>query len=370
MRTVSIVGARPQFVKLAPVSRAMAALGASGGAAIEDVIVHTGQHYDPGLSDIFFTELEIPHPDIDLKIGSGSHGQQSARMLEGIEQVLVERTPDVVVVYGDTNSTLAGALAAAKLHIPIAHVEAGLRSFDRHMPEEVNRLVADHLSEVLLAPTQTAMENLTKENLVDRAVLTGDVMLDAIRFNRDLSLQRSAILTELALEPQSYGVVTLHRAANTDSERLIVILETLDEVAEQHLPLVFPVHPRTVARIGSDYPDWQPGGRLRLIDPVGYLDMVRLVDSAAIVLTDSGGLQKEAFFLDAPCVTLRNKTEWPETVDGGGNVLTGAEPERILAAVGAVMGGSGRPATGAAEAYFGDGHAADKIVQEIVKLAG
>jgi UDP-GlcNAc3NAcA epimerase len=349
----------------------MSALTDSGNTVIEDVIVHTGQHYDPALSDVFFDELEIPRPDVDLQVGSGSHGWQTARMLEAIELVIIDQQPDVVVIYGDTNSTVAGALAAAKLCIPVAHVEAGLRSFDRQMPEEVNRIVSDHLSEILFAPTQTAVDNLARENLADRARLVGDVMLDAINFNRELSRKHSSVLDTLGISDAEFGVVTLHRAGNTDSDRLIRILKSLNEVASRYIPLVFPVHPRTTARIESEYPDWTPDVSLRLIDPVGYLDMIRLVDGATLVCTDSGGLQKEAFFLNVPCVTLRNETEWPETVAGGGNTLVGAEHGKILATTEALTENTGMGEAQidyGAGAYFGDGHAAEKIVADIVKF--
>jgi UDP-GlcNAc3NAcA epimerase len=370
IRTVSVVGARPQFVKLAPVSRAMAAATAGGSAQIDDVILHTGQHYDPGLSEIFFTELEIPRPDLDLQVGSGSHGQQSARMLERIEEILIERRPDAVIVYGDTNSTLAGALAAAKLHIPVVHIEAGLRSFDRRMPEEINRIVSDHLSDLLLAPTGTAMKNLADENLSARSVLVGDVMLDAILFNRRIAAERSGILEDIGMVGKDFGVVTLHRASNTDSHRLIGILELLNQLSDQSIELIFPVHPRTANRIKTDYPDWRPGKRLHLVEPVGYLDMIRMTESAAVVLTDSGGLQKEAFFLGTPCITMREKTEWPETVAGGGNTVTGVEPDRVRAAVAEALS-KDRAKTGQNDGKpFGDGHAAEKIVSEIVKLVG
>ncbi len=365
MKTVSLVGARPQFVKLAPVSRAMAAAEHD----IEDVIVHTGQHYDPSLSDVFFSELKIPEPAVSLGVGSGSHGVQTARMLESVESVLLDRRPDMVVIYGDTNSTLAGALAAAKMHIPVAHIEAGLRSFEREMPEEVNRIVADHLSDILLVPTQTAMENLAAENLAARSILVGDVMFDAVKFNSALSRERSDILDRLAIQDSLFGVVTLHRAANTDSGRLLELLNALNEVASGFVPLIFPVHPRTVARINSEYPDWKAVEDLKLVEPVGYLDMLRLLDAAGIVLTDSGGLQKEAFFLNVPCVTLREETEWPETVDGGGNTLAGADRSRILAAVKERLGSvdsANDPPTYDAERFFGDGRAAEKIVKQIV----
>lgn len=332
MRIMSIVGARPQFVKLAAVSRAIARRNARG-ERLDDIIVHTGQHYDPGMSDVFFEELEIPHPAVDLEIGSGSHGAQTARMLEAIERLLLERKPDAVVVYGDTNSTVAGALAAAKLHIPVVHVEAGLRSFNRTMPEELNRIATDHLADVLLAPTPTAMKNLTNEGLGQRATFTGDVMLDAVRYNRGLARERSRILHTLGLEERGYSVVTLHRADNTEPGQLRPLLDVLNELSSGGSPLVFPVHPRTRKVIDTALSGWQAASSFRLIDPLGYLDMLRLVDAAAVVLTDSGGLQKEAFFLGRPCVTLRTETEWVETVEAGGNLVVATERRRILDAM-------------------------------------
>jgi UDP-N-acetylglucosamine 2-epimerase (non-hydrolysing) len=356
-------------VKLAPVSRAMATFHAAAGDPIKDTIVHTGQHYDHALSRIFFDELEIPRPDINLNVGSGSHGAQTASMLTAIEDVLQNHSPDLVVIYGDTNSTLAGALAAAKLHIPIAHVEAGLRSFDRSMPEEINRIVSDHASDLLLAPTETAIRNLANENLSDRAVLTGDVMLDAVLFNLELALKRSKILKKLDLRDGIYGVVTLHRAANTDGDRLGVLLDTLNEVAESSRRLVFPVHPRTRARIDGQYPNWKANERLLLVDPVGYLDMMMLLRNADFALTDSGGLQKEAFFLDTPCVTLREETEWQETVEADGNVLVGSDRQKTLSAVEDILTRSAEPAKpGLAKRFFGDGNAAAKIVESIASI--
>lgn len=369
IKSVSIVGARPQFIKLSPVSRAMAHVNAGGARRIDDTIVHTGQHYDEAMSQIFFDEMEIPKPAIDLEVGSASHGVQTGRMLEAIEAVLLDRRPDVVIVYGDTNSTLAGTLAAAKLNIPVAHVEAGLRSFDRSMPEETNRIVADHLGDILFAPTQTAMDNLARENLRDRAVLSGDVMLDAVNFFRDLAGDRSRLLADLQLAPREFAVATLHRAGNTDSERLFELLGALNAVAADHLPVVFPVHPRTVARIRSACPDWQPEARLRMIDPVGYLDMIALVSSSALVLTDSGGLQKEAFFLGAPCVTLRDETEWTETLAAGRNVLVGADPAAVLGAVSRIMESRANRndvSPAGPDGSFGDGRAAERIVAAVL----
>jgi UDP-N-acetylglucosamine 2-epimerase len=371
MRTVSIVGARPQFVKLAPVCRALARHNANGGPPIEDLIVHTGQHYDPGMSDVFFAELDIPRAGVDLGVGSGPHGAQTARMLEGIERLLLERRPDAVVVYGDTNSTVAGALAAAKLHIRSVHVEAGLRSFNRAMPEEINRIATDHISDLLLAPTPTAMRNLAAEQLGERSLFTGDVMYDAVLHARQRARERSQILERLKLPAQAYGVVTLHRAENTTPQQLRGILEVLNAVAEQHLPLVFPVHPRTAKVRREEFPAWQPHARLRLIEPLGYLDMVNLVDSARMTLTDSGGLQKEAFFLGCPCVTLRTETEWVETVAAGGNVVAGTEREAVMAAVARWLTQPARPNFGTAAGQpFGDGHAADAIVAALSSTGG
>lgn len=371
MRVVSIVGARPQFIKIAPVSRALAATKAAGGPEIEDIIVHTGQHYDAGLSDIFFDELRIPQPDIHLKIGSGSHGTQTAGMLEGIEQVILERQPDIVVVYGDTNSTLAGALAASKLKVPIAHVEAGLRSFRRDMPEEINRIVADHVSDLLLAPTRLAMENLATENLADRSVRIGDVMLDAMRYNSQIARERSMVLENFGLVDASFAVLTIHRASNTDGAKLRVLLNAVNAVASKHFPVVFPVHPRTKARIATQCPDWRPHTAMNMVEPVGYLDMIRLLEGADVVLTDSGGLQKEAFFAGTPCVTLRDETEWTETVDSGANVLVGSDPKAIAGAVkriAACVGGREKPFSASPEDYYGAGDAAARIATELVKF--
>lgn len=370
MRIVSVVGARPQFVKLAPVSRALMNPAVSGDINVQDIILHTGQHYDKSLSDIFFDELDIPKPAIHLDVGSASHGAQTARMLEGIEAALLEQSPDMVVIYGDTNSTVAGGLAAVKLHIPVAHVEAGLRSFDRTMPEEINRVVADHISSLLLAPTETAMQNLERENLVERACLTGDVMLDAVRFNAAIAEDRSTILSELDIENGEYAVATLHRAANTEPETLQVVLSALNDIADEKLPVIFPVHPRTVGIMREHLPKWQHASRLRLIEPVGYLDMLKLLNHARIALTDSGGLQKEALFLGTPCVTLRDETEWPETVTAGGNVLAGADRERILAVTSDRLDDS-EPVdfTAAGAGFFGDGLAATRIATRILEFA-
>jgi UDP-GlcNAc3NAcA epimerase len=370
VRLMQVVGARPQFVKLAPVCRAIAAANA-GGARIENFVVHTGQHYDPAMSDVFFTELGIPQADLDLGVGSGPHGRQTARMLEALETAMVEHGPDLVLTYGDTNSTLAATLAAAKLHIPLAHVEAGLRSFNRRMPEEANRLVADQLSDLLFAPTPEAMKNLANEGLGARARQVGDVMLDAMRAFAPVALERSRVLERLGLAPGAYLVATLHRAENTPAERLGPLLAALAAVGAAGRPVVLPLHPRT-ANVMRDAGIALPSGEgLRTIEPLGYLDMIALVARARIVLTDSGGLQKEAYFLGRPCVTLREETEWVETVGGGGNVIAGTDPAKIQAAVAgwdAALARAEPDFAAGVRSAFGDGAASAKIVVQILQF--
>ena len=357
MKLLTIVGARPQFIKAAPFSRAVR-------HNHTEILVHTGQHYDPLLSDVFFEELSLPRPDYHLGVGSGTHGRQTGQILERAEEVMRKEHPDAVVIYGDTNSTLAGALAAAKLAIPIAHVEAGLRSFVRDMPEEINRVVADRLSTWLFAPTWTAVENLRKEgvpvaegdpttyNLKPTTYLTGDIMCDALRQNAAIATEKSRVLERLALRPGEYVLATIHRAANTDDvDRLG---EIFDALALLHEPVIVPLHPRTkAALLGTDI-EVEPA--VRIVDPVGYLDMLQLQRHARTVLTDSGGVQKEAYLLGVPCVTLRDETEWPETLVDEWNVLAGADCERILRAA-----RRPRPAT-APPPVFGDGHAAERMV--------
>jgi UDP-GlcNAc3NAcA epimerase len=317
-----------------------------------EVLVHTGQHYDANMSAVFFAELEIPAPDVNLGIGSGTHGEQTGAMLAGIEQILLRERPDWVVVYGDTNSTLAGALAAAKLHLRVAHVEAGLRSFNRAMPEEINRVVADHLSAELFCPGQTAVDNLAAEGIHHGIHLVGDVMADTLVLAADKVPDRSTILEALGVRTHSYLLVTVHRAENVDDpSRLQNILRALDVLDE---PIVFPVHPRT--RKAIEALEYQPAPNVRILDPVSYLQMVSLEQSARIVLTDSGGVQKEAYWLGVPCVTLRDETEWVETVRSGWNVLAGTEVERILQAVRTTSPPPIR------SCLYGDGHAADRCV--------
>ncbi|MEJ5336111.1 MAG: UDP-N-acetylglucosamine 2-epimerase (non-hydrolyzing) [Thermus sp.] len=316
MRVVSVIGARPQFIKAVVVSRALRAM-----PGLREVVIHTGQHYDDNMSRIFFEELEIPEPDYHLGIGGGTHGQNTGRMLEAIERVLLEEKPDWVLVYGDTDSTLAGALAAAKLHIPVAHVEAGLRSFNRRMPEEINRVLTDHISDLLFAPTETAVQNLLREGISpDRIHLVGDVMYDAALYYGEKAEKHSQILKRLGLVPKGYILATVHRAENTDDpNRLRVILEALAEV-HREVPVVLPVHPRTRKRV-EEFGLSGFLGYLLTIDPVGYLDMVMLEKNAWRIATDSGGVQKEAFFYKVPCVTLRKETEWVELVELGWNRL-------------------------------------------------
>lgn len=317
LKILSVIGARPQFIKAAALSRELLAR-----PGVRGVLVHTGQHFDPNMSNVFFEELEIPRPDYNLGIQSGNHGAQTGRMLEKVEEVLQEERPDWVLVYGDTNSTLAGALAAAKLNIPVAHIEAGLRSFNRRMPEEINRILADHVSDLLFAPTETAVKNLEKEGITGNKVrLVGDVMFDAALFYGGKAEKESRVLETLGLTRGDYVLATIHRAENTDDpQRLATIFEGLSLVASSE-KVILPLHPRTRKALENHglFPLAQ--NRLFLIDPVGYLDMIMLEKKARVIATDSGGIQKEAFFCGVPCVTLRDETEWVELVDLGWNRL-------------------------------------------------
>jgi UDP-GlcNAc3NAcA epimerase len=328
MRIISIVGARPQFVKLAVICRALAKREDSN--QWEHRIIHTGQHYDPGLSSIFFEELSIPRPDFDLEVGSGAHGAQTGEMLKRLEPILVSEKPDWVLLYGDTNSTLAGALVAAKLGLRTAHIEAGLRSRRRAMPEEINRIAVDHVCDLLLCPTQLGMQNLRNEGLEDRAVFTGDVMYDACIDFREIAERRNSLLAE-TWRPGEFALATVHRAENTDDpERLRELLDALDRVAQTVCPVVWPVHPRTRNRLTAIGTSTQA---VSMIEPVSYLDMLLLEGRSRVILTDSGGVQKEAYFLKVPCVTLRDETEWLETLENNCNVLTGCHAGKVLQAV-------------------------------------
>jgi UDP-N-acetylglucosamine 2-epimerase len=324
MKIVTVVGARPQFIKAAPVGKALREAGH------QDFILHTGQHYDYGMSQVFFEELNIPEPDVNLGVGSGTHGWQTGQMLIGIEKVLIAEKSDWVLVYGDTNSTLAGALAAVKPHIPLAHVEAGLRSFNREMPEEHNRVLTDHCADLLFCPTQTAVDNLAKEGITQGVHLVGDTMYDAVLQFGEIARQRSTILQDLGLQPKGYLLATVHRQSNTDNpENLRNILAAFAAIEE---PVIFPVHPRTRQKI-SELGFFNLKSKIqnpKFIDPVGYLDMLELERNARLILTDSGGMQKEAYWLGVPCVTLREETEWVETVQAGWNVLVGHQVDEIL----------------------------------------
>jgi UDP-GlcNAc3NAcA epimerase len=353
MRIVSVVGARPQFVKAAVVCRAIA----ESSTPLEQFLVHTGQHYDAEMSDSFFEQLGIPAPARHLDVGSGSHGQQTGEMLKRLEPVLLEFEPDWVLVYGDTNSTLAAAVAAAKLHQKIAHVEAGLRSRNRRMPEEVNRIAADHLSDLLLCPTTEAVRNLEGEGLGSRAVLTGDVMFDAVLRYRRLA-ESGAHAAEERWRAGEYVLATVHRAENTnDPERLLAILRALERIAATLCPVVLPLHPRT--RKLLEELRYRPAA-LTLTAPVSYLEMILLESRARMILTDSGGVQKEAYFARVPCITLRDETEWVETLENGCNVLCGADEERIYQA-------SLRTASaGPWNAVYGNGHAGEAVVAALL----
>ncbi|RXA19722.1 UDP-N-acetylglucosamine 2-epimerase (non-hydrolyzing) [Methanosarcina sp. MSH10X1] len=346
MKILSIIGARPQFIKCAPLSRAIR-------KEHKEILVHTGQHYDINMSEIFLKELKIPEPDYNLGIGSGRHGEQTGKMLLEIEKILLKEKPDMVLVYGDTNSTLAGSLAAAKLQLKLIHVEAGLRSFDRSMPEEINRVLTDHVSNLLFCPTKTAVQNLKKEGICKRVYNVGDIMLDSIVYNQRQAEKKSNILKELGVSPKKYLLATIHRPANTDSrENLISIVNALFDVNET---IVFPIHPRTEKYL-RQYGLWETlTQKIIAIPPVGYLDMLKLEANALKILTDSGGVQKEAYMLGVPCITIRENTEWIETVEDGWNVLVGANYEQIVNSVKNFCGCTSK------KNVFGTGDASEKI---------
>jgi len=324
MKILTIVGARPQFIKCAPISRELRRFHF-------EILVHTGQHYDPDMSDVFFKELKIPKPDHYLGVGSGSHGKQTGEMLSKIEEILLAETPDLVLVYGDTNSTLAGVLAAAKIHIPIAHIEAGLRSFDRTMPEEINRVLSDHASDLLFCPTRTAVDNLRSEGITHGVHLVGDVMVDALEYNRVIAEEHSKIMKRLSLISKQYLVLTIHRAVNTDNRKNLENI--IEAVGETGLPAVFPMHPRT-RKLLHEYGLWiRLPANIIVTEPLGYLDMLKLLQHAWRVLTDSGGIQKESYIFQVPCITLRENTEWVETLEGGWNVLVGTDKNKISNAI-------------------------------------
>ncbi|AOZ73304.1 UDP-N-acetylglucosamine 2-epimerase [Boudabousia tangfeifanii] len=354
MKILSVVGARPQFVKLAPIAHACERAG------VEHIIVHTGQHYDPMLSDVFFQDLQIPAPDEHLGVGSGSHGHQTGAMLAAMDDVLIKHQPDWVLVYGDTNSTLAAALSAVKLHFPVAHLEAGLRSFNRDMPEEHNRVLTDHCADLLLSPTEVGATHLANEGLKDRTVIVGDVMTDVLFTTRDAVKDKpSPITEELGFKAGEYSLATIHRPANTDSkEQLEAVLDSLGKVDH---PVVIVAHPRLVAKAQEHGLEIERGN-LHTHAPLAYPDLVAAAMHARGVITDSGGLQKEAFLLRVPTTTVRTETEWVETVQLGWNVLVNPGEELVEAA------GRPRPQD-TQEAPYGDGHAADKVVRVLIEHA-
>jgi UDP-GlcNAc3NAcA epimerase len=359
MKVLTVVGARPQFVKAAVVSQALAHSG-----SIREVMVHTGQHYDPAMSAIFFSELELAAPDYNLHVGSGTHGVQTAHMIERLEPVLMDERPDWVVVYGDTNSTVAAALTAAKLHMRLAHIEAGLRSFDRRMPEEINRVVTDHLAGLLFAPTETAVSNLLREGIAAQNIqCVGDVMYDAAIHFAERAEKNSNILDKLGLRPSEYVLCTVHRAENTDDpSRLRAIFQALCSLARD-LPVVVPLHPRTRDALQTAGIYDSISASIRLVPPVGYLDMVAIEKHAVVIATDSGGVQKEAFFYAVPCVTLRLATEWTELVQLGWNRLADpGDAYAIEAALRGAIGCRGR----AGDSEFGDGSAAQRIANTLL----
>ena len=365
MKILTVIGARPQFIKAAVVSRAITAHNQHDNQKLEEIILHTGQHYDQNMNEVFFQKMGIKNPDWQLHCGSkASHTKMLSVMLTGIEKALIASRPDCVLVYGDTNSTLAGALAASQLHIAVVHVEAGLRSFNKQMPEEINRILTDHLSTLLFCPTKQAIDNLNKEGLTEGVYFTGDVMYDAALLYGKVAEEKSTIIATLGLQPRKFRLCTVHRAGNTDNpEHLTQIILALVEIATPDCPVIFPLHPRTKVYLAHYNLNATIASNpsLCLIDPVDYLDMVMLEKNAATILTDSGGVQKEAYFYRTPCITLRDETEWTETVDAGWNQLAGFRTEKILSCL------ENTPPKIEIEGY-GDGHAAKKIVQLIAGI--
>lgn len=359
-KIVTIVGARPQFIKAAAISRIVRSEYAE---EVEEVIVHTGQHYDENMSKVFFEELDIPQPKYNLEISGGLHGAMTGRMLEAVEKVLLEERPDWVLIYGDTNSTLAGALAAAKLHIPVAHVEAGLRSFNMRMPEEVNRILSDRVSTLLFCPTETAVANLKAEGVTAGVHNVGDVMYDVALYYRNRAKAESTVLGELGLSEGGFALATCHRAENTDDPlRLREIVSALGEIS-QTSPVVLPLHPRT-RKLIDDHGLKDELASVKVVAPLPFLDMVALEQAAKIILTDSGGVQKEAFFYGVPCITMRDETEWTETVTCGMNRLVGASRDAILSATFCISNN-----LSICKKPFGDGTASNQIVARLHDLA-
>jgi UDP-GlcNAc3NAcA epimerase len=381
MEVLSIVGARPQFIKAASVIRAIKKNNINNQLKIQHILVHTGQHYDKNMSRIFFDELDMPRPEYNLEVGSGTHGEQTAKMMQRIETVLIKERPNMTIVYGDTNSTLAGALTTVKHHIPVAHVEAGLRSYNKRMPEEINRVITDHISDLLFCPTGNAVNNLRREGFINvmksghdlkdnfslsqstsqpLVINVGDVMFDSISNYAKLADVRSDILAKLDLKKDEYVLVTVHRAENTDNkERLRAIFEALKKI-NKYISIILPLHPRTRKAIKESRIDVSG---LKVTEPVSYLDMICLEKNAKVICTDSGGMQKEAYFCRVPCITLRDETEWKETLESGWNRLVDAEPDRIQTFIEEVISDSWdtKPQVN----QFGDGKAAEKIYKVI-----
>ena len=360
LKVLTIVGARPQFVKASAISRELR-------KQHTEILVHTGQHYDYGMSETFFNQLDIPKPDINLKIASGSHAIQTGAMLIGLEQAILDHNPDWVLVYGDTNSTLAGSLTAAKLHIPICHVEAGLRSFNKQMPEEINRIVTDQLSELLFCPSEISVQNLAAEGITSGVHNVGDVMADVLRnFMESEQSNEKETLRRYNVTPEHYLIATVHRAENTDDPvRLSGILDSLLTLAENEV-VIFPVHPRTLKAIDSiegKKRDCLSSDNFLLVDPVSYADMILLTSRARVLLTDSGGLQKEAYWLKTPCMTLRNETEWEETVESGWNHLVGADTNTILEGIETLSIPNLYPV------LYGDAHTATQCVRILTEAS-
>tara|TARA_R110001599_G_scaffold171353_1_gene362349 strand:- start:375600 stop:376697 length:1098 start_codon:yes stop_codon:yes gene_type:complete len=360
IKIATIVGARPQFIKAAAISRVARE---NYSDQVSEFIIHTGQHYDENMSQVFFEELGIPCPEYNLEIAGGNHGVMTGRMLAGIEKVLLDEMPDWLLIYGDTNSTLAGALAAAKLHIPVAHVEAGLRSFNMRMPEEINRILSDRVSSLLFCPTDVAVRNLASEGITRGVHNVGDAMYDVALYYRDKARQQSTILHRLGVTTGEFALATCHRAENTDdSARLEAILTGLATVAES-MPVVIPLHPRT-RKIIEERELSSCLNRLVVVDPLPFLDMIALEQAARLILTDSGGVQKEAFFYQVPCITMREETEWLETVESGWNCLVGANAELIASAASkAIQGEHGRKTV----TPYGNGNAAENILAQLVR---
>lgn len=364
MKIVTVVGARPQFIKFAAVRRAVEAHNLSSSRPIHDVLIHTGQHYDANMSDVFFQQLGISKPDYHFEVGGTTHGAMTGKMLEQIEGVLIKERPDWVVIYGDTNSTMAGALTAAKMCIPLAHVEAGLRSFNRKMPEEINRIVADHCSNMLLTTHSGPTEQLLREGVsIDRICEVGDVMCDIARSYRERGCQGESWLKKSGLRPGDYVLVTIHRASNTDDPvRLQWIMDSLAEIANECL-VVFPVHPRTRIAMERLPKSGALPTNFKLIDPVGYLEMLALENGAKLIITDSGGVQKEAYFCQVPCLIMRHETEWTELVEYGYSRLIGNDSESLLSACNEMLSKKFDWATN----LYGDGQAAQKIIHALTK---